>query len=347
MRILLKISLFTIILGVSSQVHSQNKYHYKFNPYITQGFIYEQIGDTEMELICTMESAEPIFGDIAVDHDGDIYGLTQGGEIRRIDLDSGTSVFIGSYPSVGHTAFTIDSQQNCYTLDLYQFLISYNMTSGESEYLTSLGEITPGDLTFYNGHLVYPSGEGVIKAINTETFEVDTIYCLPPEIIEMKDIWGIYNDFDQCGTEYLVVTNTANEVFRIDVENDSFEELILDYDVDVDGTIYGATAIGDIMSSDCQGVITPVESCDEENPVDINEINFDDEIRIFPNPVQESLNIYGVKYDRLEIFNASGQILISSNQTTSSLNLTELASGLYFIRFITKEKIVVKSIQKI
>ncbi|MCF6225652.1 MAG: hypothetical protein L3J22_05025 [Xanthomonadales bacterium] len=42
----------------------------------------------------SISSDEPIFGDIAVDPDGVLYGLTLSGEIRKINLLNGTTTLI-------------------------------------------------------------------------------------------------------------------------------------------------------------------------------------------------------------------------------------------------------------
>ncbi|MEI6554483.1 MAG: T9SS type A sorting domain-containing protein [Paludibacter sp.] len=70
-------------------------------------------------------------------------------------------------------------------------------------------------------------------------------------------------------------------------------------------------------------------------------------ILVYPNPVSESFQIKGGKFDNLSIYNATGKLIKSVNANLSSISVADFAKGLYFVKIhsngITKvEKLIVE-----
>lgn len=58
------------------------------------------------------------------------------------------------------------------------------------------------------------------------------------------------------------------------------------------------------------------------------------DINIYPNPVKDILYMEGVNFDKIEIFNVTGQLLLSQEPSNSTveLNLRHLPSGIYLVK---------------
>lgn len=80
-----------------------------------------------------------------------------------------------------------------------------------------------------------------------------------------------------------------------------------------------------------------------EETVSINE-NID-QINLYPNPCSEQLN-FSKNVEKISIYNAIGQELIHINNKTNSLNLRELNSGVYFVKFTSYDVVSTKKILK-
>jgi len=85
---------------------------------------------------------------------------------------------------------------------------------------------------------------------------------------------------------------------------------------------------------------------------DVELVLVDGEIEVYPNPASDFINIKWneVSYDAvLSIFSLSGQELLSKTNIDNSttLNISGLQSGFYIIQIKTKDKILIKKLQKL
>ncbi len=76
----------------------------------------------------------------------------------------------------------------------------------------------------------------------------------------------------------------------------------------------------------------------------------DKAVSLYPNPATSWVNIQSEsidKWDRIEVFNAHGQLLQAmSNSTESRINISMLDDGIYYIRLIKAGQSVTKKIIK-
>lgn len=71
------------------------------------------------------------------------------------------------------------------------------------------------------------------------------------------------------------------------------------------------------------------------------------ELTIFPNPVDNILNISSdKKIDRIEIYDALGRIIISENYPTTNIDVKQLESGIYSIAILFGDEKVIKRFTK-
>jgi hypothetical protein len=71
------------------------------------------------------------------------------------------------------------------------------------------------------------------------------------------------------------------------------------------------------------------------------------DLLVYPNPVSGSFRIKGDNYDKLSIFDAAGNLIKSVVKNSSSVSMTDLAKGLYFVKIYSDgqtkvEKLIVE-----
>jgi hypothetical protein len=68
----------------------------------------------------------------------------------------------------------------------------------------------------------------------------------------------------------------------------------------------------------------------------INEIN-KSEISIYPNPASTTLFVKGLTQDStISIFNSNGKLLLSKQNTSNQIDISNLEDGIYIIKFVDK-----------
>jgi len=75
---------------------------------------------------------------------------------------------------------------------------------------------------------------------------------------------------------------------------------------------------------------------------------FNYEIKVFPNPTSDILNIEfteNVEVRQFLLFNLNGEAIKSFNPTERNLNLKGLGAGLYFLRIETEKGVITKKVQ--
>ena len=88
------------------------------------------------------------------------------------------------------------------------------------------------------------------------------------------------------------------------------------------------------MDLDAVGVIHDIEHF--PNPPQGIEENDDMTISVYPNPAHDKLFVNAANIQRVDLYNISGQLMISS--TENEINVSGLESGVYFVRINCGEK---------
>ena len=94
------------------------------------------------------------------------------------------------------------------------------------------------------------------------------------------------------------------------------------------------------MDLDAVGVIHDIEHF--PNPPQGIEENDDMTISVYPNPAHDKLFVNATNIQRVDLYNISGQLMISS--TENEINVSELNPGMYFVRVnnIYTERVIIK-----
>ncbi len=103
----------------------------------------------------------------------------------------------------------------------------------------------------------------------------------------------------------------------------------------------------DINSGSIAGTVTYCTASPCAITVDIAESIKSETIKIYPNPVKNHLNIESKNIiTKIEIFDISGKLIMEPNTNLVSINLSELLSGIYYIRIETENKVTIEKIIK-
>ncbi|MBL4709624.1 MAG: T9SS type A sorting domain-containing protein, partial [Flavobacteriales bacterium] len=83
--------------------------------------------------------------------------------------------------------------------------------------------------------------------------------------------------------------------------------------------------------------------------VGLNELQDEDKVSIFPNPIKDVLHLRLEKelIQSIELFNTKGQLVLKQrgiNNKNLSLNLEAYVSGIYFIRIISNHSMTTKKV---
>jgi hypothetical protein len=83
----------------------------------------------------------------------------------------------------------------------------------------------------------------------------------------------------------------------------------------------------------------------KEDPVSVNEIAAAIQVNVYPNPMTEIVNVEtSAQLIQIELLSLNGDLILSSKN--ASLNLSNYPVGVYFLKVVTEEGIVVKRIIK-
>jgi len=69
--------------------------------------------------------------------------------------------------------------------------------------------------------------------------------------------------------------------------------------------------------------------------------------KLYPNPASELLSIESaININKIEVYNIAGKIVKVINNKTRNINISELLTGVYFIKFIADDRIIMKKFMK-
>ncbi len=111
-------------------------------------------------------------------------------------------------------------------------------------------------------------------------------------------------------------------------------------------SVYSMTTSNNHLFAGTLGVIYLYEGA----PLNIDQLNnhFYNKIAIYPNPTSHQLSIVGKQLDinEIQIINETGKIIKTINQDINTIEVGNLPNGVYFMKLITDEKIIIKKFIK-
>ncbi len=188
------------------------------------------------------------------------------------------------------------------------------------------------------GSTYIPSGVTAANALTIQTVASNTV-------LDSMDLWRINSnhpiaDFNFSGNSTINFTNASvNGVYyhwNFDDGNTS----------SLEDPNYTYAANGNY---DVELIVFSEDSCFSDtisqtvvvNSVGINEIDLGDEVKIYPNPTKNIVNIVSEKpFTKVEVYDAYGRLLIEQSNTT--VDLSHFEKGMYFIQLMNNDKVILR-----
>jgi hypothetical protein len=177
-------------------------------------------------------------------------------------------------------------------------------------------------LKIYDNFLYISQTSGISKIdLDSNNYELETITSFTG--------WGFAKSDDN--TFFLTYNDNSSEtgaIYELNISTQTYTLLI---------TIDGFIQTNDIEYSNNSLFVTTLEGESYKvvrvdlNSLSTNEFNRND-MSIYPNPANEFLNIKGFKSNNITIINSAGQIIKSIEVENDQINISDLKSGVYFIK---------------
>lgn len=264
--------------------------------------------------------------DIAYSPEGKLYAISGANLLLEIDVLTGAYSTIyqittgGSYPGL------VCSSDNQLFLSqfLSQDLYTYDLQTGIFEPIQG-GVSTPGDFSFYKGHLVYPSNiELGVKAFDGNT--ITNVGCTAGQV------FTFFNVFDSCEENQLYGIDEQNNLYSYTLESQGFEWMI---QLDSSATIFGGCSTTEYLASDCPLSSLTTIDCS----LSIN--NFaNGSIEIVPNPTEGLIYLNASSayfWNSVRLLDIYGRTVRSFPNCPSSIDLSTMSQGVYFLELTNNE----------
>jgi len=335
----MKQSILTIFLFLNLQLG------YGQTIYISTWFneIHELTEDNQLIKLSEINTNGQTILDIAVCPDQKFYGITED-YIAELNIETGQFNPIFEFDETQVDSFEIRNSLTCSNTNELFFinnstkeLFKLNIPNLSLNTIGNFNSSTPGDLTFYKGHLIFPESN-FIRAYDIISDTTKTLFCLPSGI---GIIYGIANQFSTCDSNRILATNWSGELIEFHFENDSISKSILDTQNQI---INGIASTNEFLGSTCNPDIDS-NPCAELSTLD-SFLN-DNEIEVYPNPTSDIINIRtSSTINEVRIINFNGTVIKNFSTYKEYIDISDIKKGIYYINFITSEMIHTRKIIK-
>jgi len=104
---------------------------------------------------------------------------------------------------------------------------------------------------------------------------------------------------------------------------------------------YSSVIVAELLEADANFGTSNIKNFCINDVSGLDEVNFARSISIYPNPANESVTVFanGVDITKIELMNIAGQVINAVNGTSSTtkLNVSVLAAGVYLVKIYTAE----------
>jgi hypothetical protein len=69
-----------------------------------------------------------------------------------------------------------------------------------------------------------------------------------------------------------------------------------------------------------------------------------EDIKMFPNPTNGTLNITNVKNANVVVYNTIGEVVLSLNNVSKSFDVSGLAEGTYVVKVVTENNVITEKV---
>lgn len=287
-------------------------------------------------------------GDIAISETGDIYGTAFSKKgIVKVDLNDGSYTTMPNTENVSSNSLVYVGNGDLYFIN-ERALSKYNINTNVLEVVSNFNLSTPGDVSLFKGNIIFPNfvslGAGKpsysrIMSYNINSGSLREVACLKDKI----EVYGLSNSFNTCEDNTIVFSTSKNTFYIIDIEDGTITDFKIDASNFEGSVVYGLASDNEYLASSCNKELKKV-SC--LNALSVEE--FSVSTSIFPNPVEEVLNIKStLTIDLIEFYDTRGKLIKQLNNPNDEVEMNDLKSGIYFLKFYSNTLVkVVKIVKK-
>ncbi|WP_372752714.1 choice-of-anchor J domain-containing protein [Mariniflexile sp.] len=169
------------------------------------------------------------------------------------------------------------------------------------------------------------------------------IYLITPMLSDLDNtkriIFHVYDD-NNGGLEVGTITNpldpstfTSYKTYLdADLPDDTWEEKIISFESYTGSDEYIAFKYNAATTFDYLYIDNFTY---EDNPaLSTKDFDFKSSVTIYPNPVKNTLSITGYDIQKITIFSINGKRILTQNTNTSSIDVSTLKSGMYFVNIV-------------
>jgi hypothetical protein len=272
-----------------------------------------------------------ILNDLAFAPDGRLFGVSSSWKLVEIDLATATTTIIADLPIGGaYTSLVCSANNELFTSrisppQLYKYDLDTNQLDMVVENIS-----TPGDLTFYKGNLVYPNiFNDVIKGFDGSSNT--NIGCSFPLI------YTFVNDFVDCETNNIYALNFDAGLYLFDLETENYE--FLANLSSTAGQLNGGATQTEYLASACPLEVLEPVVC---NPLDTENFR-ENGITLISNPVERNIDFEVTIAGEIaySIYSVEGRLVLDGKVDNKSISVSQLGSGIYFLRLIDENGILI------
>ncbi|RMA58086.1 T9SS type A sorting domain-containing protein [Ulvibacter antarcticus] len=224
--------------------------------------IYSLNSDNSLQFHCTINGINTIPTDIAFS-DNTLYGIEASGSLYEIDIDTGNTILITSFPVGLYTSLAGNNQNELFSINNTDLnLYKYNVATDTLTLISHLGYGTGGDLSFFKGNLIFPPIDAQAEILAYNIIE-DTIYDFYCPDSFPSVIYGIVNDCQFCETDNKIIVATPLNLYELNIEEGTISEI----PVSLTFEIWGLASTNEIEASTCNAVLID-KNCDCPNPTE-------------------------------------------------------------------------------
>ena len=247
--------------------------------------------------------------DLALAPNGKFYALRFGNDIVEIDVVNHTDTIIGGFPfpTPGSTSLVCSNNDELYALSYQNELWKFNLNTGSSTLVANLGTSSPGDLTFYQGNLIFQDNNTRhIVAYNFTTGTLATVICQPP-LLGQNPLWGLSTIHEDCKTERVIASDWDNNFYELDFDSNTIHPLTVNANVFTVGeTIMGLASVSEHLGSACPSFAFNNLNC---NPLNTSKLP-DNSVVFYPNPNRGDLHIQTtLPLESVTVYDVTGKVI--------------------------------------
>lgn len=331
---------FLLVL-LSTQAHTQEFYITSYDNTTFSNVISVVDSNLNVTPLNTFNLSGQQIMDIALASDGKLYG-TLTNAIIELNVQDGTYTEVYEYPVWGqYNSLVCNSNRQIVALEYNTaHMVTIDLTTLTEVSDVLMNESSPGDLTYYKGHLIY-QGRWSNNILGYNGTSLTTVECpVARPSGEPFLFYGLSNYTRSCEDNLVYGFSEDGHVFRHDIASNTNDEVgVLQMPMN---SINGSTTINEYTASACHISTLNEVSC----TVQVQKKQRPN-ISFYPNPVTNVIHIEDFDMQgamSFTIYSTDGRKL-TEGVLTQEIDFSQFPSGVYLMEINDKSKLLSTTIR--